>query len=142
MKFCLILGFVLCACALLPGSAVAQVPDKAIGSYTWRFSDREGRPSKCDCDYYEEQIDLLADGTFLYLEQRGRLDAKQQWERGTWAWENDSLIVLRTTDKKGHISIFNYSEKQNNEWRAETDQHAFIWDRWRLHSWESDKIYE
>jgi hypothetical protein len=122
--------------------AFSQNPSKVVGSYTYRYSDREGRPSKCDCDYYEEQIDLHEDGTFLYMEQRGRLDAKQQWEKGTWSMRNDSVVELVGTHSKGSIYGLLDQKTPLDKWREEANHHSFVYDRYRLFTWGRDKKYD
>jgi hypothetical protein len=128
--------------ALDSTSIYAQDPLKAVGHYNWVFSDREGRPSKCDCDYQEERIELAADGTFLYLEQRGRMDAKQEWEKGTWSMRNDSLVDLITTHQKGRMYPLIVKETDLDTWKAASNHRTFIFERGRLYNWWRDKIYD
>jgi hypothetical protein len=128
--------------AMCSSPAFAQIPLKAVGNYTYRFSDREGRPSKCDCDYEEERIDLAADGTFLYLEQRGRMDAKQEWEKGTWSMRDDSLVDLVTTHQKGCMYPLIVKETDLDTWKAASNHRTFIFERGRLYNWGRDKIYD
>ena len=124
-------------------SASAQVPAGLIDYFTYRFSDREGRPSKCDCDYREERIELHADGTFLYLQQRGRLEgAKQQWEKGTWTMRNDSVVDLTTTEEKGTLDIFFKEDVDPDKWHAANGHSSYIYFWHRLYTWGRDKVYE
>ncbi len=129
--------------ALNSTSIYAQDSLKAVGHYKWWFSESyEGRPSKCDCDYQEERIDLTADGTFLYLRQRGRMDTDQQWEKGTWSMREDSLVDLITTHQKGRIYPLIVKETDLNTWKAANDHRTLIFDRGRLYSWWRDKVYD
>jgi hypothetical protein len=136
-----LLGFLLIT--MNSTSIYGQDSLKAVGNYTYFFSDREGRPSKCDCDYRKERIDLFADGTFLYLEQHGRMDAKQQWEKGTWHMRDDSLVDLVTTHQKGSLYPSLFGEKVDlDTWQAASDFRTLAYERGRLYDRRRDKIYD
>jgi hypothetical protein len=111
---------------LLPARLVAQAAPSLVGTYTWTFSDREGRPSECDCDYRLAQITLHADSTCLYLTQQGRLSPRlQQWERGTWALVSGDLVELHITEVKGGYLKLADQQVDLEKWRALEDRHHF-----------------
>jgi hypothetical protein len=77
-------------------SAKAQ---KSIAEYVQvRDINRDGQPSRCDCDYHKKSLVFNRDSTFVFEEVKGRLDPeKQLGYRGTWKIENDSVVVLQVT---------------------------------------------
>jgi hypothetical protein len=116
---------VLILSALLPGRLPAQAAPDLAGTYRWTFSDREGRPSKCDCDYRLEEITLHADSTCIYLRQEGRLSPRfQQWERGTWELEGE-YVRLRITEVRGGFPKLLDQKVDPETWRPEQGGRSF-----------------
>lgn len=114
---------------LLPVMSHAQGRQEVSGKYVYTFSDRDGRPSKCDCDYLREEITLKLDGSFLYLNQRGRLDPKQEFQKGTWSLKSDSIVVLQSTHQKGAIDLVPASKTDPNSWKPCNEQKNSLFTR-------------
>lgn len=80
----------------------AQRKAEFVGSWSRTYSDREGRPSKCDCDYHSWTYVLEANGKASFRVQQGRLSPVYFSDaRGTWEMLNDSTIVLRLREFGG-----------------------------------------
>lgn len=143
-------GYIL-LCGLLCMAAYVhgQGDPVAVGRWVYLNSDREGVPSRCDCDYREEQVALHADGTFAYQSQRGRLDPKIEYEKGLWEMRNDSVVHLTTTHERGSMwpIILDDDAKAHNikpdAWRLTDSGRELIIDPDgdALHPWGGGKDY-
>jgi hypothetical protein len=128
--------------ALVMGAGLnvnAQLPNSAQGTYRWLYSERDGRPSTCDCDYYKEVIVLAADGTFEWMQQRGYLDRQVRSARGNWTQENDSIVLLQTTAKKGSLVE---GLQADDGWHLEHDADRFVFDGHSFYHWDRSKVYK
>lgn len=87
---------------------------KTTASYERVYEpERDGRPSKCDCDYHKNSLVLMSDSTFTLEEVRGRLDPKTLLtEKGHWKIENDSVLVLTITQASSPLD--SKTEKETN----------------------------
>ena len=116
----------------------AQSVTEIVGTFERIRSDRDGAPSKCDCDYWLEQVELSADGSFLYLTQRGRLDPEQSFEKGTWVFERDSIVVLRSSHEKGKMIRLFEEKGDANKWEPSAAVHTFKFHHLRLYRMGDD----
>lgn len=63
---------------------------------------RDGKPSRCDCDYSREELVLQADSSFVLKETRGRLSPEiLRLEQGSWKVVADTMLVLFAKDTTG-----------------------------------------
>lgn len=117
---------------LMSISSFAQGTTSLVGTYHYVFSDHEGRPSKCDCDYRLEQVTIRADSSFEWMVQRGRLSPKQHFDKGFWQLERDSIVVLKIIAEKGTLGIGQDEELEN--WLPICRQERFIFRHFSLYS--------
>lgn len=94
------IGFKLFCGVLLLLISNQSAAQKVLAQYSQvRDIDRDGKPSRCDCDYHRKSLVFNRDSTFVFEEVRGRLDPeKQTGYCGTWKIENDSVVVLSVTN--------------------------------------------
>lgn len=139
----LIPRFVGCVLLLVLANSKGFAQKTIARYYQVRDVDRDGNPSRCDCDYHQKSLVFNLDSTFVYEEVRGRLDPEKQYGyRGTWSMEDDSVVVLKVThtwnsldageekretytehftlDKSGHLS--SWSEQWNGKGLLRTSQ--------------------
>ena len=114
----------------------AQIPKDLVGIYVWNSSERDGRPSECDCDYMLERIDLQANGKFVWMRQIGRLEPKREFESGTWSLSDIKYVVLTIKYYKITTATFGQENSKPAQWQRKKDFQTFQLEGKDLHDGE------
>ncbi len=80
-------------CCLIHGNTMQNKQD-VIAVYGFHHhTDPDGRPSRNDRRYHEQNLYLYGDGTFKLVEQKGRLSPEYVSKFGIWDIVNNELII-------------------------------------------------